>query len=55
MTETIIQSLIGEFLEGRIYPDPKGRDEWPEISRFYGLVILMYYNDHEPAHFHVRY
>ncbi len=27
----------------------------PEISRFYGLVILMYYNDHEPAHFHVRY
>lgn len=27
----------------------------PEISRFYGLVILMYYNDHEPPHFHVRY
>ena len=27
----------------------------PEISRFYGLVIAMYYNDHEPPHFHVRY
>jgi hypothetical protein len=27
----------------------------PEISRFYGLVITMYWNDHEPPHFHVRY
>jgi hypothetical protein len=26
----------------------------PEISRFYGLVILNY-NDHNPPHFHVRY
>jgi hypothetical protein len=27
----------------------------PEISRFLGMVITMYYSDHEPAHFHVRY
>jgi Domain of unknown function (DUF4160) len=27
----------------------------PEISRFYGIVIAMFYNDHEPPHFHVRY
>ncbi|MEO8026839.1 MAG: DUF4160 domain-containing protein [Bryobacteraceae bacterium] len=27
----------------------------PEISRFLGMLITMYYNDHEPAHFHVRY
>ena len=27
----------------------------PEISRFFGIVIAMYYNDHSPAHFHVRY
>ncbi len=27
----------------------------PEISRFYGIVIAMYYNDHEPPHFHARY
>jgi len=26
----------------------------PTISRFYGLVIAMYFNDHEPAHFHVE-
>ena len=27
----------------------------PRISQFYGIVIAMYYNDHVPAHFHVRY
>jgi len=27
----------------------------PEISRFLGIVILMYYNDHPPPHFHARY
>jgi len=27
----------------------------PEISRFFGLVVAMFYNDHSPPHFHVRY
>jgi hypothetical protein len=27
----------------------------PEISRFLGIIINMYYNDHTPANFHVRY
>ncbi len=27
----------------------------PEICRFFGIVIAMYYNDHEPPHFHARY
>ena len=27
----------------------------PEISRFFGMVISMYYDDHAPPHFHVRY
>jgi hypothetical protein len=27
----------------------------PEISRFLGIVITMYFNDHAPPHFHVRY
>lgn len=26
----------------------------PEISRFYGIVIRMFFDDHEPAHFHAR-
>ncbi len=27
----------------------------PEISRFYGIVIQMYDNEHPPPHFHARY
>ena len=27
----------------------------PEISRFYGIVIRMYFNDHAPSHFHAEY
>ncbi len=27
----------------------------PEVSRFFGIVILFYFNDHEPAHFHAIY
>ena len=27
----------------------------PEISRFYGIVIAIFYGDHSPPHFHVRY
>ncbi len=27
----------------------------PEISRFYGIIIRMYFDDHPPPHFHARY
>jgi hypothetical protein len=27
----------------------------PEISRFYGIIIRMYFNDHNPPHFHAEY
>jgi Domain of unknown function (DUF4160) len=27
----------------------------PEISRFFGIVIAMYYNEHAPPHFHAKY
>ena len=27
----------------------------PEISRFFGIIITINYNDHNPPHFHVRY
>jgi hypothetical protein len=27
----------------------------PEISRFFGIIIRMYYDDHEPPHFHAIY
>ena len=27
----------------------------PELSRFLGIVIAMFYKDHEPPHFHAKY
>lgn len=27
----------------------------PQISSFYGIVIYMYINEHNPPHFHVAY
>jgi hypothetical protein len=27
----------------------------PEISRFFGIIIAMYYKEHAPPHFHVKY
>lgn len=27
----------------------------PEVSRFYGIVIQIYYDDHPPPHFHAIY
>lgn len=27
----------------------------PRISAFFGITIWMYYNDHQPPHFHAEY
>lgn len=27
----------------------------PVLSRFYGIVVKMYYDDHAPPHFHASY
>ena len=27
----------------------------PELCRFYGIVIRMYFDDHSPPHFHAAY
>ena len=27
----------------------------PEISRFFGIIIKMYFKDHNPPHFHAEY
>jgi hypothetical protein len=27
----------------------------PEISRFWGIVIAMYFKEHTPPHFHAKY
>ncbi len=33
----------------------KYKKPMPEISRFFGITICMYFNDHNPPHFHVKY
>ena len=27
----------------------------PEVSRFFGIIITMYFDDHQLSHFHARY
>jgi hypothetical protein len=27
----------------------------PEISRFFGIIVTMYFDEHNPPHFHARY
>ncbi|MBM4308264.1 MAG: DUF4160 domain-containing protein [Deltaproteobacteria bacterium] len=27
----------------------------PEICRFFGIIIAMFYDEHNPPHFHARY
>jgi phosphomannomutase len=27
----------------------------PEICRFFGIIITMYFDEHNPPHFHARY
>jgi hypothetical protein len=27
----------------------------PQISSFYGIIIYLYFNDHNPPHFHAEY
>jgi hypothetical protein len=27
----------------------------PEVSRFYGIIVRMFYGDHPPPHFHAVY
>jgi hypothetical protein len=33
----------------------KSKEEMPEVTRFFGIVVRMYFNDHSPAHFHAEY
>src|SRR5262245_30088480 len=33
-------------------PSCRGRPPMPTISRFYGIIIEMHWNEHVPPHFH---
>lgn len=36
-------------------PGPTATLRMPEVSRFYGIVIKIFYDDHNPPHFHAEY
>lgn len=36
-------------------PRPRPGEALPVISAFFGIVIRMYYVEHEPPHFHAEY
>lgn len=38
-----------------IFYELVGQNIVPEICRFLGIVISMYFDEHNPPHFHVRY
>jgi hypothetical protein len=42
-------------LTGENKENPRRDDPMPELSRFFGIIIRMFYSDHEPAHFHAIY
>jgi hypothetical protein len=33
----------------------RGSGSMPEISRFFDIVIKMFFDDHNPPHFHAEY
>ena len=58
----VMGAVSGERIVGhaclppaRRAPHTSGERLMPEISRFLGIIITMYYDDHAPPHFHVRY
>jgi hypothetical protein len=43
------------FSSWRLAIGSRWEDRVPELSRFFGIVIAMYYSEHAPPHFHARY
>jgi hypothetical protein len=59
---SVFPSLLFTHLFNIFSPSIRGsgarretKEKMPEISRFLGIIIAMYYNDHGPPHFHAKY
>jgi hypothetical protein len=62
-----VATLLGNFWQGELagIGSELARDQgqtvatyrspMPEVSRFFGIVITINYDDHLPPHFHARY
>jgi hypothetical protein len=42
-------------LSGRLFARTSLPLALPTVSRFFGIVVFLNYNDHTPPHFHARY
>src|SRR2546427_12046670 len=42
-------------LPSSCFPDCGANNRMPELCRFYGIVIRMFWDDHPPPHFHAIY
>ena len=47
--------MSGSGLPLAVAPGVESNSGMPELSRFFGIVVRMYCNDHHPAHFHACY
>ena len=52
--ETISSKTL-KVSTGSTNVETKPPHQMPEISRFLGIVISMYHNEHNPPHFHAEY
>ncbi|WP_245590002.1 DUF4160 domain-containing protein [Desulfonatronum lacustre] len=46
---------LAEASENSSKPGNELGDNMPEIARFYGIIIKLFFSDHLPAHFHAVY
>jgi hypothetical protein len=56
-TKTPWLALARDLLVAIVRPGTMLLETWamPEISRFLGIVVAMYYKEHAPPHFHAKY
>lgn len=51
----LIADLEAAGFKSRGGKGPVGALNMPEVSRFFGISIRMYFDDHNPPHFHAIY
>lgn len=47
--------LVEALAQPRLSQAPSSVGLMPRLSEFYGIVIYMYFGDHNPPHFHALY
>lgn len=55
MLNSCIFSCLVDISALSVYPRVSDAVHMPEVSRFFGILIAVYYRDHAPPHFHAIY